>query len=178
MIGLRAAVGELMGVESLVGPSQSQRAAVDLFDLIVTTNYDTLLERADLRSRLAVVAEEIEDDLPPAALVKLHGTISDPNGLVVTRDDLHGHGNGRRKVIEAVRTQLSTRPVVVVGSSLRDPTTEELFADRLGAPTGWMVTPVLSEVGRLRLKDWNLVPIEAAAEEFFAAPSIALGLMG
>lgn len=174
--GLREAVAELMGVEAVVGPSSTQRTAVEAFDMVVTTNYDTLLERADETSRLTVVADESSDDLPRKALIKLHGTMDDPAGLVVTSDDLRAHGNRRRRVIESVRAEIATRPVVVVGSSLRDPTTEELFAERSGAPTGWVVAPRFSQVDRLRLRAWALVPVEATAEEFFAALAQKLGI--
>ena len=78
--------------------------------MLVTTNYDTLLEQADRGSRLQVVADEIESDLPARALVKLHGTLGDPQGLVLTAEDLLAHGNRRRRVIEAVRRRILTRP--------------------------------------------------------------------
>jgi hypothetical protein len=167
--GLRDAVAELMGVEALVGPSSAQRTAVSAFDMIVTTNYDTLLERADEVSRLTVVAEEFLAPLPRTALVKLHGTMNDPKSLVVTSEDLLSHGNRRQHVIEAVRTQVLSRSVVVVGSSLRDPTTEALFTGRSGAPPGWVVAPHFSEVDRLRLQGWDLQPVTATAESFFTA---------
>lgn len=167
--GLRVAVDQLMGVEAVVGSSASQRTAVRAFDLVLTTNYDTLLERADENSRLVVVSEEIQHDLPRAALVKLHGTMGNPESLVVTKEDLRAHGDRRRRLIAAIKHELSTRPVVVVGSSLRDPTTEELFAARTDAPLGWAVAPTFSEVDRLRLAEWNLLPIVATAETFFSS---------
>ncbi|WP_340537878.1 DUF4062 domain-containing protein [Nocardioides sp. GXZ039] len=173
-IGLSQAVADMMGSEALIEPSIAQQLAVEAFDLVVTTNWDTLLERADRLNRLIVVADETAA-VPGSALVKLHGTIDQPTGLVVTAEDLDAHDRRRRHVIEAVRQQMSTRPVIVVGSSLRDPTTIRLFTDRAQAPTGWFVAPLISEVDSIRVRALNLEPLVGTAESFFAALALALG---
>jgi Domain of unknown function (DUF4062)/SIR2-like domain len=164
---LQAALGDLMALQHTTSPSNSQEIAVDSFDLVVTTNYDTLLERADIRSRLDVVDRELERPLATSSLVKLHGSLDDPQWLVVTRKDLDVHSERRRRLLEAIRQQLRSRPLVVVGSSLRDPSTVRLIDECRPDIHGWMITPTLNEVDRLRATDWNLVPVIATADDFF-----------
>lgn len=173
--GLRALVSELMGIQDQVTPLESHALAVSEFDLIATTNYDTLFERADHNSRLAVVSGELDSPLPEQALLKLHGTLEDPAGLVITEDDLGRHYHRRRRAIAEVSHQMAIRPVLVVGSSLRDPTTRALFDARdAAAPQGWCVAPTFSEVDEVRLRRWNLTPIEGTADSFLAALGEAL----
>lgn len=172
--GLRTFVSDLMGIQEQIKPLASHALAVNEFDLIATTNYDTLFERADRHSRLAVVADELEDVLPTQALVKLHGTLEDPAGLVITEEDLLWNSHRRRLAISAVGHQMATRPVVVVGSSLRDPSTRSLFDARETAPQGWCVAPAYSDVDEVRLRRWNLTPIHGLADSFIAALGEAL----
>lgn len=172
--GLQSSVAELLQWEEATEPSEGHRLAVKLFDLVVTTNYDTLLEKADPLGRMRVVVEEIDEDLPDHALVKLHGSFTDPTGLILTAEDLREYGNRRRRTIARIQERLRTSPVVVVGSSLRDPTTEELFAVRDGSVAGWVVAPALSKVEGLRLAEWGLQPMKATADKFFKALGAAL----
>jgi hypothetical protein len=167
---LEKALQELVGVQEVATPAQAHDAAVRLFDLVVTTNYDNLLERSASASRLTLILDELAaESLPPRALVKLHGSLDHPSGIVLTDAELARFPVNRSRLLHAVADQLRARPVIVVGSSLRDPSIVALFDQCIPRIRGWIVTPVSSEVDRLRVRRWGLNPILATAEEFFAA---------
>ena len=172
---LNEAVQDLLAVESAAVPGPAQELAVEHFDLILTTNYDNLLETADHSSRLKVVEREIGDhSISGPAIVKLHGSFDDPSWLVLTEKDLLRLPKRRRRLLNTVRSEMQKRPVVVVGSSLRDPSVVELFNAAGPTVSGWVVNPVMGEVERQRFKRWNLEPVTAFADRFFASLSAAL----
>ncbi|UWD80045.1 SIR2 family NAD-dependent protein deacylase [Curtobacterium flaccumfaciens] len=98
----------------------------------ITTNYDTLLERA-----ITEYASELQPDVVTPANVleipsivqtrsdafvfKPHGDIGNIDTVVLTREDYRAFQSERANVFEAVQTLLSSRPVVFIGFGLRDP---------------------------------------------------------
>lgn len=167
---LEKALQELIGVQDVAAPVQAHDAATRLFDLVVTTNYDNLFERSASAERLTLIADEIQAEaLPQHALVKLHGSLDDPADIVLTDAQLARFPVSRARLLNAIADQLRSRPVVVIGSSLRDPSIIELFERCIPDMGGWIVAPVFSQVDRMRAQRWGLTPIAATAEEFFAA---------
>lgn len=167
---LHDAVRALIAVQDTTVPSTIQTTAVRAFDLIVTTNYDTLLEAADQDSRLMVVGRDLRQGaLEGAALVKLHGSFDDPSWLVATESDLIQFNDRRANLLESVRRQLRTRPLIVVGSSLRDPSIVSLFNDCRPEINGWIVAPLIGAVDQRRAASWGLEPVQASASDFFAS---------
>ena len=90
-------------------------------DELVTTNYDNLLEKAchDADRECAVLPYE------PAAdgrrwLLKLHGCVSHPNDIVITRDDYLRYADRRSALAGIVQALLVTRHMLFVGFSLDD----------------------------------------------------------
>lgn len=141
------------------GRSDFHRWAASSSDMIITTNYDDLFERvSDGRH---IIASELGENevLPTPALVKLHGTIDEPASLVLTEADQFDFMNRRPRLTANVIALLSTRPVLVIGSSLRDPSIRALFsqADRSG---GMFVAPTISQAERRRVGALGLRPIE------------------
>jgi hypothetical protein len=173
---LMISVADLIGVQGTASPTQLHATAARRFDVVLTTNYDNLLERADGQNRWSVIDRELEeDDIPQHALIKLHGTFDDAESLVLTESDLAKLSKVRPRLLEAIRKQLRARPLVVVGSSLRDPSIIDLLDSCRPQLNGWVVAPHFQAVERLRLERWRLRPITATAEEFFSALTAALG---
>jgi Domain of unknown function (DUF4062)/SIR2-like domain len=166
---LEKALQELIGVQDVAAPVQAHDAATRLFNLVITTNYDNLLERSASAERLTLIADEIDGALPERALVKLHGSLDDPSGIVLTDAQLARFPVSRAQLLHAIADQLRSRPVVVIGSSVRDPSIIGLFERCIPDMAGWIVAPVFSRIDRMRVQRWGLTPITASAEEFFAA---------
>jgi len=89
----------------------------------VTTNYDDLFERACSApdSDLAVLPyEPVERNRAHRWLLKLHGSLSRPTDIVITRDDYLGLPNRAGALFGLVQAMLLTRHMFFVGYSLSD----------------------------------------------------------
>jgi hypothetical protein len=89
----------------------------------VTTNYDTLFELAcaEDRSSLAVLPYEPAGKDPEARwLLKLHGTLEQPDDLVLTRDDYLGLPSRAGALYGLLQAMLLTRHMLFLGYSLSD----------------------------------------------------------
>ncbi|APR78832.1 Hypothetical protein A7982_04179 [Minicystis rosea] len=146
--------------------------AVDLFDQIITTNYDMLFEGADqkLGNARAVISSEIDgESIPARAIVNLHGSAKQPKSLILTERDVLLLDGSRPRLWRAVRDLLANKLVVVVGSSLRDPSVVRLFTEVGSGMSGYFVVPELWETTIARLRAWNLECIRSDARSFFRA---------
>lgn len=91
---------------------------------VLTTNYDTLLERAAVQSgrRYAPVYEPGDLPLRPAPrVVKLHGSLPSHKPLVLTEEDYRTYPARRAAFVALARTLLMERALVLVGFSGDDP---------------------------------------------------------
>jgi hypothetical protein len=94
----------------------------------VTTNYDQLFEAAwsegeegkEAVSKPPVLPYAIGPDLD-RWLLKLHGCVSHPQDIVLTRDDYLEYAEQRGALAGVVQTLLITRHLLIVGFSLDDP---------------------------------------------------------
>lgn len=93
-----------------------------------TTTYDQLFEEAyrNARGGLAIIP-----DTPTVAregwLLKMHGCVSDPSSIVLTREDYLRYSDRRAALAGIVQALLITRHMLFVGFSLRD---DNFHADR------------------------------------------------
>lgn len=152
-----------------IGPTMAHRLAVKLFERVVTTNYDNLFEEALMVQGLAspVVSGEIQDaTLPPRVVVKLHGSAHDPDTLLLTERDIAGFDHARKNLWRATVDIFRSCPVVVVGSSLRDPSILRLFTETGPQLSGFFVAPYLWDWTPKRLQPWNLECIATDADTF------------
>jgi len=169
---LEATAAALTSVLPHVLPTFAHREAVRLFDYIITTNFDTLFEKAGART---VIFQEPDDaELPAAAVLKLHGSAEAPPSLVLIEREVLTLDLRRPKLWGAVLNLLRTRPVLVVGSSLRDPSLIRLFTEAGDQVSGYFVGPGLGKTAAARLSAWNLRCIDSGADPFFAALARAL----
>jgi len=99
-----------------------------LSSLIVTTNYDKLLEKAFEQEEKTPQVVCREPELPlmagqPSTIVKLHGDIDQPDTLVITQGDYQRLATRLREPAgfgSFLASLLSTRTVVFVGFSMAD----------------------------------------------------------
>jgi uncharacterized protein DUF4062/SIR2-like protein len=169
---LTRAVSRLVAPAFIEGPTRAHRTAVALFDLVVTTNYDELLEQAaasDGGAFAVLAGEEDNVSLEGRTIVKLHGTISRPDTLVLTEAQLAASDAAQSAVRQELQDQLRRRPLVTVGSSLRDPSLIRFLESCGSELRGWTVADRFDVAGETRLARWNMKPIRADSESFFAA---------
>lgn len=154
----------------LAQPTDAHRSATNLFDVVVTTNYDLLLERALGDDKRAVVSGDTASiNLNRPLIIKLHGSIDQPAGLVLTEIDLANVEKGRPHVWAALEGELRKRPLIAVGSSLRDPSIVRLLQSAQPAMRGWAVLYEVSAPDRVRLAHWGLKAIEGDTKTFLNA---------
>lgn len=141
-------------------PTEAHRIAGRLFDTILTTNYDLLLEQSLAGSdwEFTVVNGEASPVQlgAPRKLIKLHGSLADPQSLVLTEWQLANLEFVRPVVWGALVEILRTRPLITVGSSLRDPSLIRLLEQCLPTIGGWAVLRDSMEAEQQRLRRWNL----------------------
>jgi hypothetical protein len=87
----------------------------------VTTNYDDLFEQAwrDADRTFAVMPQQPAAD-SAAWLLKMHGSVDDPEQIVLSRDDYLRFEDERVALAGIVQTMLLTRHILFVGYSLSD----------------------------------------------------------
>jgi hypothetical protein len=163
-------VATILNLPRGLQPTVAHQHAIALFDIIFTTNWDDLFEQAAgiARLELPVIARDIEQ-LPSRALVKLHGSLSDRGSLLLTETDVAAMDKTRAALWAATRDILRERPLVVVGSSLRDPSIVRLFAEAKPRARGYFIAPQVFAATERRLKTWNLECISAEADTFLAS---------
>jgi hypothetical protein len=117
-----------------VEPTELQRLLVRYpWDLIFTTNYDRLLEHAfHERGRdVDVIVEDTQvgrvTERSRTTLVKMHGCISRPQTMVVTREDYDVYEARHPATIMYLQSLLANRTFLFVGFSLRDPNFRDIY---------------------------------------------------
>ena len=95
----------------------------------ITTNYDDCFEQAIIGGARHVAA------LPYASpehadlwILKMHGCISHPDDIVLTRNDYDTYADRRAALAGIVQASLITKHLLFVGFGLRDPNFEQIIA--------------------------------------------------
>lgn len=108
-------------------PSHSALVRLDL-PLLFTTNYDELIEAAYLDAgqplRVSIKEEQFKarrSEKPQPHLVKLHGSIDQPDTVVLTRLDYARARAGRTEMLTSLRNEMAETAFLFVGFSLSDP---------------------------------------------------------
>jgi formylglycine-generating enzyme len=101
---------------------------------IITTNFDPLLEQAYLsvHGRLPTVCYRYEHLVVAATknqpyIIKLHGTITDPESIVFTEDDYVALQHRQEALLEHVRDAIALQRALFLGYSLTDPDFRSLY---------------------------------------------------
>lgn len=95
---------------------------------VVTTNYDTLLERATASADVGLDVLPYEplrnrgpaDRVPRRWLLKMHGCVTAPEDIVLTRADYARYDERRQALAGLLQSQLLTKRLLFVGFSLSD----------------------------------------------------------
>lgn len=163
------AISKVIDFPKEIEPTEAHFKSVELFDHIITTNYDKLFESAisSLGLNSNVYAEEINGEISNRALIKLHGTIDIPNSLLLSELDVIMFDKARPNLWSAALDDLNSKVVVVVGASLHDPSIIRLFSEAKNIK-GHFVSPELLSSTQKRVKEWNLESIQANADEFMS----------
>ena len=97
---------------------------------VITTNYDTLIERAftDAGKRCGTIVRE--DDLTrmqEVNVVKIHGCVTHLETIVITEEDYYRWLISDSEMKTLVRLWFLQRPIVFIGFSLSDPNLRQLY---------------------------------------------------
>jgi SIR2-like protein len=88
---------------------------------VVTTNYDTLFEQASRDAGHPVAVLPYEPAVSqPRWLLKMHGCVTRPDDIVLTREDYLRYAERRGALAAIVQALLITRHMLFVGFSLND----------------------------------------------------------
>lgn len=168
---LYALAKELVDPPYITESAPAHHIAARLFDDIVTTNFDRLVEGAVGGGRFHVIDSEIGVEELPASprLFKLHGSISNPETLILTEPQLANLEELRSRLWAALEELFKRQPVLFVGSSLRDPSLIQLLEGCRGEVRGWAVVPDFNPSEPARLKRWNLELIRGSADSVLTA---------
>lgn len=162
-------VKEMLHPPQGLSETKAHHTAVRAFDYILTTNWDDLIEKAILAEgdNRQVISGELQSQVPSRALIKLHGTLDNTPELLLTEADVSRLDRARPVLWAELRRLLSECTVVVVGTSLRDPSIVKLFEEAAPRVHGYFIAPEVDAATRARLKRWNLVSVRATADDFF-----------
>lgn len=96
----------------------------------ITLNYDTLFEDAanDAGNAVTVIPDDVSVDTA-RWLLKLHGSITSPDSIVLTRDDYLGYSSNRQALSSLVKAHLLTHHLLFIGFGLTDDHFHEIVFD-------------------------------------------------
>jgi SIR2-like domain len=104
--------------------------------LLFTTNYDELIEaaylEAGLQLRVSINEEQFKArraEIPKRHLVKLHGSIDQPETIVLTRSDYARARADRKEMLSFLRSEMLETAFLFFGFSLSDPNFNLLHDD-------------------------------------------------
>ncbi|MGO4228941.1 SIR2 family protein [Arthrobacter sp. YAF34] len=103
-------------------------------DGAITLNYDSLFETAsaDASRNRAIIPQDSTTanvDTGSRWLLKLHGSVSQPDSIVLTRDDYLGYNTNREALSALVKAHLMTHHLLFVGFGLKDDHFHEIVHD-------------------------------------------------
>ena len=117
--------------------------------IIVTTNYDKIIERATSSGYVVheynspAVAADVRRNYP--MLLKIHGTVDRVEGIVLSRRDYTDVRAQGAHAMETLHALLLTRPALLLGYRLRDPDLqlilENIFGGQNQTPAHYMLAP-------------------------------------
>lgn len=159
-VGLQRVFSSLIGPSVFAGTTDTHRKIMSLSDLVVTTTIDDLLERADPTRPIVTACTATMPSARDVALIKLHGRLAEPESLVMTEGHLAGPSPAHTRLIAAVASILSARPILALGSSMRDPRLLAVLEEAGSSVRGWVVGASFSRAERVRLERHGLTPVE------------------
>lgn len=158
-----------------VRPTDEHCLAVRLFKTIVTTNHDELLERAaqenDIRWAVAINDADVPPPRDGGVIVKLAGTLSQPQSLVITSGDARRVRDSNPRLWSWLTRRISESPLVVLGHSLRDLNARALVEARPRHLPGFIIGNEIGSFDGPLFEGLGLRVVHADAQTFFHSVS-------
>jgi len=163
---------ELLSLPGGVKPTLEHFAAVALFPRIVTTNYDGLFECAaeeQHSGHTLLLGPKPPSPLPEKFIWKIHGDPDRSDVLVVNEADIERFEGFAPELVACLRVLFSGGPLLVGGTSLRDPSVLRLFRALRGEVEGYWTVPPGDALAQKRSEELALWPIEGRLEDVLQA---------
>lgn len=97
---------------------------------IVTTNYDEMLESIFSDYEVVIGQKIIRRDMNVVGeIFKIHGSLSDPDSIVLTGADYEEYRNKKKYISAKLLTYIAEHPVFIFGYSLNDPNVSGIIED-------------------------------------------------
>lgn len=111
------------------------RALKNKISAVITTNYDTFLEEQVFPKDFQVFVRQHElfsaDSYNIAEIYKIHGSATDAESIVITKDDYQYFKESRKLIIAKMLTLFAEAPIIFLGYSFTDEDVREIIADFL-----------------------------------------------
>lgn len=102
---------------------------------IITTNYDTFLEKYVFPNDFKVFVRQHElfsaDSYDIAEIYKIHGSATDARSIVITEDDYNKFKESRKLIIAKMLTLFAEAPIIFMGYSFTDENIKEIIEEFL-----------------------------------------------
>lgn len=100
-----------------------------VIDAVITTNYDTMLEGIFPGYQVYVGQDELlfADPRGVGEIYKIHGSASNPNSIVLTKEDYEVYSKRNPYLAAKLLTLFAEHPVIFLGYSLSDPNVTQLL---------------------------------------------------
>lgn len=148
-------------------------ASIPHFKVVVTTNWDPLMERAINAIPVVRDTDMAYWNDKSRQVIKMHGCITDPQSMIITMRDYQDYMNRRfdSPISNKIRDLMSTKTFLFLGYSLTDPNFETIHSDilkRLGAfaRTSFAILPNVTEHDITNWKERGVIVIRGLAYPF------------
>ena len=112
------------------------RALKNKVSAIITTNYDTFLEKEVFNRDFQVYVRQHElfsaDSYNIAEIYKIHGSALDAESIIITEDDYNHFEESRKLIIAKMLTLFAESPIIFMGYSMTDEDVRKIIEDFLG----------------------------------------------
>ena len=121
--------------ESIIGAKSEYERELELLQqiqphAIITTNYDQFLEKVFPQYETVIGQKIIEQGYQYIGeIFKIHGCTSDPESLVLTKDDLTTFNEQKKYLSAKLLTYFSEHPMLIVGYQPNDTNIRKILSD-------------------------------------------------
>ncbi|WP_026492381.1 SIR2 family protein [Butyrivibrio sp. XPD2002] len=113
---------------------------------VITTNYDTFLEEQVFSKDFKVLVRQHElfsaDSYDIAEIYKIHGSATDAESIIITKDDYDYFKESRKLIIAKMLTLFAESPIVFMGYSFTDEDVREIIEDFLSCLSKEQLTDI------------------------------------